>query len=78
MIIGSFGVIIGQFWGYLLLSAAASVAVNVNIVLWFSEREYVYPIWGPLAYYTFYWGFFVLWGSITIIYAILRVTGVSF
>lgn len=78
LIAGSVGVILGQVWGYALWAAAAAIAVNVNIVLWFSEREYVYTTWGPLVYYTFFWGFFVYWGIITIVYIVLRLNGVMF
>lgn len=78
LIAGSIGVILGQLWGYALWAAAAAIAVNANIVLWFSEKEYVYPSWGPLAYYTYFWGFFVYWGMITIVYIILRLNGVMF
>ncbi len=78
LIAGSAGVILGQAWGYALWTAAAAIAVNVNIVLWFSEREYVYPNWGPLAYYTFFWGFFIYWGIVAIVYAVLRLAGVAF
>jgi hypothetical protein len=78
LIIGSTGVVLGQVWGYALWTAAAAIAVNDNIVLWFSEREYVYPVWGALAYYTFFWGFFVYWGIATILYAALRLGGVIF
>ncbi len=46
--------------------------------LWFTDREYVYPAWGPLIYYTIYWGFFVYWGVAVMIYAVLRLLGVTF
>lgn len=78
LIFGSAGVILGQLWGYALWVAAAAIAVNVNIVLWFSGKEYVYPNCGPLIYYTFFWGFFVYWGIITIVYVLLRLNGVIF
>jgi hypothetical protein len=78
LIAGSAGVILGQLWGYALWAAAAAIAVNVNIVLWFSEKEYVYPNCGPLIYYTFFWGFFVYWGTITLVYVLLRLNGVIF
>ena len=42
------------------------------------EREYVYPAVGPLAYYTYIWGNFVYWGAATLIYALLRLNGISF
>ena len=78
LVIGSAGVIMSQVWGYALWMAAAAIAVDVNIFLWFSEKEYVYPVWGPLAYYTFFWGFFVYWGLISVVYAVLRLSGMNF
>ena len=76
--VGSVGVILGQAWGYVLWAAMAAIAVWISIVLWFSEREYVYPAWGPLAYYTIVWGFFVYWGVAVIVYTVLRLAGVAF
>jgi len=76
--VGSVGVILGQAWGYVLWAAMAAIAVWISIVLWFSEREYVYPAWGPLAYYTIVWGFFVYWGVAVIVYTMLRLAGVAF
>ncbi len=76
--VGSIGAILGQAWGYALWVAVAAIAVWGNIVLWFSEREYVYPKWGPLVYYTIYWGFFVYWGIAVLAYAVLRLAGVAF
>jgi hypothetical protein len=77
LITGSAGVALGHAWGYALWTAAAAIAVNDNIVLWFSEGEYVRPVWGTLAYYTFFWGFFVYWGIAAIIYAGLRLAGAT-
>ena len=42
------------------------------------EKEYVYPSRGALAYYSYYWGFFVYWGLAAVVYAVLRLTEVSF
>ena len=78
MAVGIIGVILGQAWGYVLRAAVAAIAVYINIVLWFSEREYVYPAWGPLAYFTIVWGFFVYWGVAVIAYSVLRLAGISF
>ena len=76
-IIGSIGVLLGNAWGYISWTAAATIALYSNVVLWYLEKAYVYPKRGPLAYYTYYWGFFVLWGFATIIYTILRFTGLN-
>jgi hypothetical protein len=78
LVAGSVGVVMGESWGYLLWAASGSIAVYISIVLWFLEREYVYAKAGPLAYYTFYWGFFVYWGLAVTAYSVLRVAGVRF
>ena len=75
--IGSVGVILGQVWGYALWAASGAISVYINIILWFSEREYVYPNCGPLAYYTYFWGFFVYWGVAVVAYSVLRLAGVT-
>jgi hypothetical protein len=52
IISGSIGVILGYAWGYVLWGAAGSISLYINIVLWFVEKEYVYPSRGALAYYS--------------------------
>ena len=74
---GSVGVILGQVWGYALWAASGAISVYANIILWFSEREYVYPACGPLVYYTYFWGFFVYWGIAVVVYTVLRLAGVT-
>ena len=76
--VGSIGVIQGQIWGYVLWAASGAITVYINIILWFSEKEYVYPSRGPLIYYTYYWGFFVYWGLAVIVYTILRLAEIGF
>jgi hypothetical protein len=75
---GIIGVLLGQVWGYLLFAVAGAITLYINVVLWFFEREYVYPAVGPLAYYTYIWGDFVYWGAATLVYSLLRLNGVSF
>ena len=75
---GSIGVLLGQVWGYALWAAAGAISVYISIILWFSEREYVYPAYGPLVYYTYFWGFFVYWGVVVGVYALLRLADVTF
>jgi hypothetical protein len=71
---GSLGVVLGRVWGYTLWGASGAIAVYISIILWFSEREYVYPAVGPLIYYTIFWGFFVYWGAAAIAYSTLRLS----
>ena len=75
--VGGVGVLLGHVWGYALWAAAGAISVYINIILWFSEREYVYPACGPLVYYTYYWGFFVYWGLAAVAYAVLRLAKLS-
>ena len=74
---GSIGVLTGQIWGYLLWASAGSISVYINIVLWFMEKEYVYPSRGALKYYTYYWGFFVYWGIAVLVYSVLRLSKIN-
>jgi hypothetical protein len=76
-IAGTVGVLRGSSWGYVLWGAAGAISLYINIVLWFMEKEYVYPSRGPLAYYTYYWGFFVIWGTAALVYATLRLAGTT-
>ena len=76
--VGSVAVINGYAWGYLVWAAAAAVTLYINTVLWFVERKYVLPAFGPLAYYTYYWGFFMVWSAAAFCYALLRLNGITF
>lgn len=74
---GSVGALLGQPWGYALFAAAGACSLYINIILWFSEKEYVYPTRGPLRYYTYYWGFFMYWGATALVYSIVRLAGID-
>ncbi len=78
LVAGSTGVLLGQVWGYALWGAAGAISLYINIVLWFMERKYVYPSYGALAYYTYYWGFFVYWGAAVVAYTVVRLMSVKF
>jgi len=78
VISGSIGMILGQAWGYVLWGAAGAISLYINIVLWFMEKEYVYPSRGALAYYSYYWGFFIYWGALALAYAAMRLSGLEF
>lgn len=77
LVTGSIGVILGHAWGYVLWGAVGSISLYINIVLWFMEKEYVYPSRGALAYYSYYWGFFIYWGALALAYSTLRLSGVE-
>ena len=78
LVAGTLGVMLAQAWGYALWAASGAISVYINIILWFSERDYVYPTKGPLMYYTVFWGFFVYWGLAVVVYAVLRLAGLVF
>ena len=74
---GSAGILLGKPWGYVLFAAAGACSLYINIILWFTEKEYVYPSRGPLKYFTYYWGFFMYWGALALIYSLVRLSGVA-
>lgn len=76
--VGSVGALLGEAWGYVLFGTAGAISLYINVILWFMEKEYVYPSRGPVRYFTYYWGFFVYWGAAALVYSALRVGGVEF
>ena len=74
---GCIGVLRGQSWGYVLFGAAGACSLYINIILWFTEKEYVYPSRGPARYFTYYWGFFVYWGALALGYSVARIAGIE-
>ncbi len=78
VVAGSIGVVLGHAWGYALWGASGSMALYINIILWFMEKKYVYPSRGAIRYFTYYWGFFVYWGVLVLAYSVARISGVDF
>ena len=74
---GSIGVLLGQSWGYPLFGAAGACSLHINIILYVTEKEYVYPTRGPLRYFTYYWGFFMYWGALALTYSVIRIAGIE-
>lgn len=74
---GSVGVLLGKTWGYVLFGAAGACSLYINIMLWFTEKEHVYPSRGPLKYFTYYWGFFIYWGALALAYSAARIAGID-
>ena len=72
------GMLSSKSWGYALFAIAGTIQIYINTVLVFSEKEYVYPHCGPIAYYTYYWGDFMYWGMAAFVYGILRINGIYF
>ncbi len=75
---GSIGVLLSQPWGYGMWLASGAITVYINIIYWFSERQYILPARGALAYYTYEWGLWVYWGVAVVVYAVLRLAGLTF
>ena len=73
LVAGSYGVISGSVWGYVLWFALGIISVYFSILCWVLEKEYVFPSRGSLAYYTYYWGLFLYWGIAAIIYSFMMV-----
>ena len=71
------GVVSAQLWGYVLLTVAGAIQIYINTVLWFLEKEYVYPKCGPIKYYTYYWGNFIYWGAAAFAYSLFRLNGIT-
>ena len=67
------GVFSGQTWGYILWIVLGVLSIYFSIVFWVLEKEYTYPSCGKLAYYTYFWGFFLYWGIAAIVYSILLI-----
>jgi hypothetical protein len=75
--LGSIGIILSQPWGYMLFGAAGACALYINIILLWVEKKHVYPALGTLRYYTYFWGFFVYWGALALVYGTLRISGIE-
>jgi len=72
LVSGNIGVILGYQWGYVIWVVLGFISVYFSIVFWVMEKEYAYPSCGLFAYYTFFWGFYLYWGIVAIIYSILQ------
>jgi hypothetical protein len=73
LISGTIGVFYGQLWGYALWLALGILSIYFSIIFWVMEKEYTYPTCGGLAYYTYFWGFFLYWGVGAVAYSILQI-----
>lgn len=73
LVAGTTGVLLGQLWGYFAWFALGVVSIYFSIVFWIMEKEYTYPSYGWLAYYTYFWGFFLYWGIAAVIYSIIKI-----
>jgi len=74
LVSGIIGVLLAQSWGYLLLAALGAISIYFSVIFWVLEKRYTYPSCGPIAYFTYYWGFFLYWGIAAFVYSIIRLT----
>ncbi len=74
LIFGATGVLLGYMWGYILWLVLGVLSIYFSIVFWVLEKEYTYPACGWLAYYTYFWGFFLYWGIAAIVYSIIQLS----
>jgi len=72
IVAGNIGVLMGHLWGYLMWLILGFISVYFSIVFYVMEKEYTYPSYGPLAYYTYFWGFYLYWGIISIVYSVIK------
>ena len=72
LIFGNIGVFVGELWGYVLWLALGSVSIYFSIVFWVLEKEYSLPSVGRLAYYTYFWGFFLYWGIAAVVISLIQ------
>ena len=70
--IGTVLVINGQYWGYLIWISLGVVSIYFSILFWVLEKEYTYKSVGWIAYYTYFWVFFLYWGLGAIVHSILQ------
>ena len=73
LIASYYGVFQAQPWGYVLWLATGMISIYFSILFWVLEKEYTYPSCGWLAYYTYYWGFFLYWGMGAVCYSLIRI-----
>jgi len=71
LILSSVGVFSGQLWGYTLWLVLGILSIYFSILFWVLEKSYTYSAVGWLAYYTYFWGFFLYWGIGTLVYSII-------
>ena len=72
-IISNIGIILNQSWGNILWIALGLLSIYFSIVYFIMDKENTYPSCGPVAYYTYFWGFPLYWGIIAVIYSIIKI-----
>lgn len=72
--LGTILVFNGQLWGYVIWISLGVLSIYFSIVFWVLEKEYTYKSVGWIAYFTYFWGFFLYWGLAAIIHSILQMS----
>ena len=72
-ILGNIGVVMNVYWGYIIWICLGILSIYFSIVFWVLEKEYTYPSCGWIAYYTYYWGFFLYWGILAAAYSLIQI-----
>ncbi len=67
------GVFLGEPWGYVLWLAMGLISIYFSILFWVLEKSYVFPSFGWIAYYTYFWGFFLYWGVGAVVYSAILI-----
>ena len=70
------GVFQTQLLGYALWLALGMISIYFSILFWVMEKEYTYPSKGGLAYYTYFWGFFLYWGIGAACYSLFQILSI--
>ncbi len=71
-ILGTVWVFNGQPWGYILWISLGILSIYFSILFWVLEKEYTFKSAGWIAYFTYFWGFFLYWGLGAIAHSILQ------
>jgi hypothetical protein len=71
LILSTVGVFSGQLWGYTLWLVLGILSIYFSILFWVLEKSFTYSAVGWLAYYTYFWGFFLYWGVGALVYSII-------
>ena len=73
LVLSFIGVFSGQLWGYALWLALGILSIYFSIIFGVMEKAYTFPSYGWLAYYTYFWGFFLYWGIGALIYSLILI-----
>lgn len=71
LVFGNVGVFLGEFWGYILWLILGVISIYFSIIFWVMERKISIPANGWIAYFTYFWGFFLYWGVGASIYSVI-------